>query len=395
MVTEYAHPIVGGIAEHVHHLSRELAGMGHEVVVITGAPVADRGTVAAHDGETASRDGYRTVRVGRLVPVRTNGSTGRLCAGPRLRARVERALRGAEVVHVHGSPGPVLPLLALRGAAERRTPAVGTFHTWFPNGHWGYRLFRRYIDGSLSALERRIAVSRACARSIEGIFPGRYEVIPNGVDCRQFRPLSAHERGPEGPPRILFVGRLEPRNGLGTLLTAVARLRADCRDVVLQIVGDGAGRIRYRREAETLGLDGAVRWYGTLRDERARLFREATVLAAPVTRGSFGVILVEALASGTPVVAADNAGSREVLADAPGLIVPPSDTAALARGLARVLDEESLRARWALVGRGLAAGRYDWPHIACRVAAVYAEAVAARVMRGRARPGGWGPPSSA
>ena len=381
MVTEYARPVVGGIAEHVHHLGRELVALGHEVVVVTGAPLAGPGAAAAHDRDAARRHGYHTARVGRLVPVRTNGSTGHLCVGPNLGPRLERVLGGVDVIHVHGSPGPVLPLLALRGAAGRRAAAVGTFHTWFPNGHPGYRIFHRYIAGSLAVLDRRIAVSEACARSIGRIFPGRYEIIPNGVDCRQFRPLRTDEPRPGGPPRILFVGRLDPRNGLGTLLVAAARLRAGGREVVVQVVGDGAARTRYRREARRLGLDGAVEWRGTLRDERARLFREATVLAAPVTRASFGMILVEALASGTPVVAADNEGFREVLAAAPGLLVPPSDPGALASGLARVLDDEAERARWGRVGRRVAADRYDWPRVAGRVAAVYDEAVAGRRAR--------------
>ena len=385
MVTEYARPLVGGIAEHVHHLSRELAAMGHEVVVVTGGPPAGARVAAAHDREAAVPHGYRTVRVGRLVPVRTNGSTGRLCVGPGLAGRLERALAGADVIHVHGSPGPVLPLLALRGAAARRSAAVGTFHTWFPNGHPGYRVFHRYIAGSLAALDRRIAVSQACARGIARIFPARYEVIPNGVDCREFRPLRPGEARPDGPPRILFVGRLDPRNGLGTLLAATARLRWAGREVVVQVVGDGAAGPRYRREARRLRLDGAVEWHGTLRDERARLFREATVLAAPVTRASFGMILVEALASGTPVVAADNEGFREVLAGAPGLLVPPSDPGALACALARVLDDERERARGEQAGRRLAVDRYDWPQVAGRVAAVYDAAIAGG--RGRATSG--------
>ena len=378
MVTEYAYPMVGGIAEHVHHLSRELVSLGHEVVVVTGAPLSGAAAAAARDRASAARDGYATVRLGRLIPVRTNGSTGRLCVGPGLRAGLERAMRDVDVIHVHGSPGPVLPLLALRGAAPPSAVAVGTFHTWFPNGHAGFRLFHRYIAGTLSALERRIAVSQACARSIERIFPGRYEVIPNGVDCRRFRPLADAEARPAGPPRILFVGRLDPRNGLGTLLAAAARLRAGGRALALDVVGDGAARARYRREAERLGLEGAVRWHGTLGEERTRLFREATVLAAPVTRASFGVVLVEALASGTAVVAADNAGFREVLADAPGLMVRPADAGDLAAGLARVLDDAAARGRWSREGRRVAERRYDWPGVARRVAAVHAEALATR-----------------
>jgi phosphatidyl-myo-inositol alpha-mannosyltransferase len=388
IVTEHAYPMVGGIAEHVHHLSRERVALGHEVRVVTAAPLAGGEALGALDEESAARHGYRTVRVGRLLPVPAGGGSGRLPVGPRLRARVDRAVEGAEVVHVHGSRGPVLSLLALRDAERRPAAAVGTFHTWLEGeGGLGQRAFRGYAAAAVAALDRRIAVSEACARGVERVFPGRYDVIPNGVDCRLFRPLLPHEGRPDGPPRILFVGRLEPRTGLGTLLRAAAILRAQGRRFLLQVVGDGATRPRYERDAARLGLEDVVEWCGTLRDERARLFREATVLAAPVSRASFGVVVVEALASGTPVVAVDNPGFREVLSEAPGLLVPPDDPVALSAGLARLLDDHPLRAQWSLAGRRIAERRYDWDALSRRIEAVYREALEDRGGPGPAR--GW------
>jgi phosphatidylinositol alpha-mannosyltransferase len=378
MVTEHAYPMVGGVAEHVHHLSRELVAQGHEVRVVTAAPLAGGEALAALDEESAARHGYRTTRVGRLLPVRASGPSRRLAVGPRLRARLDRAVAGADVVHVHGSAGPVLPMLALRDAGGRTGACVGTFHAGMDDERMGQRVLHGYLARAVGALDRRIAVSRTCARGVERIFPGRYEVIPTGVDCRLFRPLLPHEGRPDGPPRILFVGRLEPRNGLGTLLRAAAILSAQGRRFALQVVGDGAARARYERDAARLGLAGVVEFCGTLRDERARLFREATIVAAPLLRASFGVVLVEALASGTPVVAADNPGFREVLSDAPGLLVPPDDPLALSGGLARLLDDHPLRAQWALAGRRVAERRYDWPSLTPRVEEVYAEALEVR-----------------
>ncbi len=384
MVTEYAYPMVGGVAEHVHHLSRELVGLGHDVRVVTGSPLAGGEAIEALDADSAARHGYRTIRVGRLLPVRAGGASGRLAVGPRLRARVDRAVAESDVVHVHGSAGPVLSLLALRDAGRRPGAAVGTFHTWFEGESWGRRVLQGYAAGAVSSLDRRIAVSEICARGVERAFPGHCEVIPSGVDCRLFRPLLPHEGRPDGPPRILFVGRLEPRNGLGTLLRSAAILRAQRRRFLLQVVGDGSARARYERDAARLGLEEAVEWCGTLRDERARLFREATVLAAPVTHASFGTVLVEALASGIPVVAVDNPGFREVLNEAPGLLVPPDDPVALAAGLTRLLDDHPLRAQWSLAGRRVAERRYDWESLTRRVVGVYAVALAGGGF------GGWG-----
>jgi phosphatidyl-myo-inositol alpha-mannosyltransferase len=392
MVTEHAYPMVGGVAEHVHHLSRELVERGHEVRVVTGSPLGGGEALAALDEESAARNGYRTTRVGRLLPLRASSRSERLAVGPRLRSRVDRAVAGSDVVHVHGSAGPVLSLLALRDAARRPAASVGTFHTLVEGDGWGQRVFHGYVAGAVSALDRRIAISQACARGVERVFPGRYDVIPTGVDCRLFRPLLPHEGRPDGPPRILFVGRLEPRNGLGTLLRAAAILRAQGRRFALQVVGGGAARSRYERDSARLGLAGTVEFCGTLRDERARLFREATIFAAPVIRASFGVALVEALASGTPVVAADTPGFREVLSDAPGLLVPPDDPLALSGGLSRLLDDHPLRAQWSLAGRRVAERRYDWPPLTGRVEEVYGEALELHVGPGSPPPGadqGW------
>ena len=174
-----------------------------------------------------------------------------------------------------------------------------------------------------------------------------FDIIPNGIDTDLYRPLAPSEARPAGPPRILFVGRFDPRNGLDTLLDAVRILADEGRDFMLQVVGDGPLRPKYHHQAKALGVGDRVEWLGLLDKERPRLYREATVFAAPCVLASFGVVLLEAMASGTPVVCADNIGFRQVIRDgAPGRFVPPRRRGGRSpRGIAELLDDAACARR--------------------------------------------------
>lgn len=379
MVTEYAYPVLGGVSEHVHNLSRELVALGHDVTVVTSrAPLPARRAARALDAATLRDHGYRTVRVGLSMPVFGNGSIARVTVGPGVKARVARALRGMDVVHAQGLAPPTLVLWALR--ASTAPVNVGTFHTYFEGGHWGYRRFFSYLGNTMSRADRLIAVSEVCITPLRPYFHGlEFTVIPNGVDTDLYRPLADGEARPEGPPRILFVGRFDPRNALDVMLQAARILADEGRDFVLQVVGDGPLRPRYHHQARTLGIAERVEWLGLLDQERPQLYREATVFAAPCTLASFGVVLLEAMASGTPTVCADNVGFRQVIRDgAPGRFVPPRDAVALAAGIAELLDDTALRDDWARRGREVVEERYAWPRVAHDVEAVYREILEAK-----------------
>jgi phosphatidylinositol alpha-mannosyltransferase len=375
MVTEYAYPVLGGVPEHVHNLSRELAARGHEVTVLTSlAPFGMKRRGRAIDAENLSVHGYRTVRMGASIPFYGNGSVARVSIGlPGLKARVTRALEGMDVVHAQGLAVPTLPLYSLRTSTAPVN--VGTFHTYFEDGHWGYRYFLAYVRSTLARTDRLIAVSEPCITAMRPYFTEQdFEIIPNGIDSALYRPLEPPGARPPGPPRILFVGRFDPRNGLDVMLDAARILAGEGRDFVLQVVGDGPMRPVYHRQARTLGLEDRVEWLGLLDKERPRLYREATVFAAPCVLASFGVVLLEAMSSGTPVVCADNIGFRQVIRDgAPGRFVPPRDAAALAAGIAELLDDPALRADWGARGREVVVERYAWPIIAQRVEDLYRE----------------------
>ncbi len=376
MVSEFAYPILGGVSEHVHFLSRELAALGHEVTVVTSKLTRAGGEAAEADREAERRHGYRTVRVGRSVLVVSNGSISRGSGGPvGFKRQVSRALAGMHVVHAQGLAAPTLPLFGLRTSTAPVT--VGTFHSWFPDGTYQriYRTFSPYVANALARMDRRIAVSQPIIDTFESMFPGgRWEVIPNGVDTDLFRPLRPDEPAPAGPPRILFVGRFDPRNALDVLLDAAAILRDQGREFVVQVIGDGPTRSRYERQARRLSLWDRIEWHGLRLDERPERYREATIFAAPCILASFGVVLLEALASGAPVVGADNIGFRQVIRDGmPGRLVPPRDAAGLAAALGELLDDPVRRTEWSLRGRALVEARYAWPRVARRIEALYEE----------------------
>lgn len=375
MVTEYAYPVLGGISEHVHFLSRELVALGHDVTVLTGN-AGSPASLRQVDRDAERDHGYTTRRIGRAVPIAINGSIARSTLLAMPWATMRRQLAGADVVHAQGLVGPVMPLLA--AAVSEAPVTVGTFHTYVEGGqHWAYRLMGWYVRRVLARLDRRIAVSEACVDGLMGSFPGSFDVIPNGVDCERFHPIEADGPRPDGPPRILFVGRLEPRNALSDLIHAAARVAASGRDFVVQVAGDGPTRGVNERLAKRLGIADRIEWLGLIHDDLPKRYREATLLAAPCTLASFGVVLVEALASGTPIVCADNVGFRQVIRDgAPGRFVPMRDPDALAVAIGEVLDDAALRSEWAARGRQIATERYDWPRIARRVEALYYEVAA-------------------
>jgi phosphatidylinositol alpha-mannosyltransferase len=286
-----------------------------------------------------------------------------------------------DVVHAQGLASPMVCLWALR--TSRAPVNVGTFHTYFEGGHWGYRHFFAYVRRTMERTDRLIAVSEACVTVVRPYFGDQpFDIIPNGVDTDLYRPLGPGEERPPGPPRILFMGRFDPRNGLDTLLEATRILVDEGREFVVQVVGDGPMRPVYHRQARSLGVWDRIEWLGLLDKERPRLYREATVFASPCVLASFGVVLLEAMASGTPVVCADNVGFRQVIRDgAPGRFVAPHDARELAAGIGELLDDEGLRQEWGARGREVVVERYAWPEVARQVEGVYREIHASK--RGR------------
>lgn len=357
-VSEYYYPHLGGTCEHIHFLAREARRLGHHVDVITGRI-------------PGSAPDPHVIQVGRSQPIRSNGSFARITVGRGLRREVREVLRRGEydVVHIHMPLTPVLPTLA---AQEAEVPLVGTFHTYFEGSPW-YRLARRYFQRDLDRFAATVAVSRSAMLAHARYFDAEWTILPNGIDPELFHPLAPPPPGwSTDVPTILFLGRLDPRNGLDTLLGAFRRLRGRARRARLVVVGDGPLRGHYERLA---GNDPDVRFVGAVHRERPSYYAHSQIYACPTTKASFGITLLEAMACATPVVCSDIGGFRDVVAhEREALLFPCGDVSAMADALARLLDDEPLRARLGARARA-GALRYAWPAVARTVLDVYARAL--------------------
>lgn len=367
IVCPYSWDVPGGVQFHVRDLADHLLRLGHEVSVL--APADDDTPLPPY-----------VVSAGRAVPVPYNGSVARLNFGFLSAARVRRWLHDGrfDVLHIHEPASPSLSLLACWAADG---PIVATFHTSNPRSR---AMLAAYpiLQPALEKIRARIAVSEYARRTLVEHLGGDAVVIPNGVDVSFFADAEPEPRWTGGaldgePGTIGFIGRInEPRKGLPTLLAAMPRILAARPGVRLLVAGRGD-------EEEALeGVPAVVRkqieFLGMVSDEeKARLLRSVDLYVAPNTGGeSFGIILVEAMSAGAPVLASDLDAFRQVLdGGGAGELFPVEDAAALADAALRLLGDPAR-----LAGLREAASRhvrrFDWETVGADILAVY-ETVAA------------------
>jgi phosphatidylinositol alpha-mannosyltransferase len=365
LVSPYSLDRPGGVAEHVLHLQREFVQFGHEVVLL--APRGEKGGLEVAPGYYG---------IGRVMPIPTGGTRARLTFDVTLYAHVKAIMRREEfdVVHIHEPLAPVLPYMVLLNS---RAVNVGTFHAYREAANAWYTAFKPYMSFVIGRLDGRIAVSDPARDFVSQYFDGPYEVVPNGIDVGrydgQFEPFPWANDGKE---RILFLGRFdERRKGFKYLLEAIALVRQQFADVRLVVVGTGRSE-RYSSRLERLELEGHVEFHGFVENDLLpRYFASCAVHCVPSTRNeSFGMVLLEGMAAGLPVVASSIAGYASVMThEREGLLVPPEDPTALALALVRLLADPDLRRRLGQAGRETAK-RYDWPRIAEEVLGVYERA---------------------
>lgn len=353
----------GGVRGHVASLAAQLARR-HEVRILAPASAPPGG-----DGI----DGL-AVGVGRPLPVPYNRSVAPVAVSPLAARRVLRALADfdPDVVHVHE---PLAPAVSAAAAAFGPRPVVGTFHAWSSSDRL-YRLVAPAGRRVAARLDARVAVSPAAQQFAAGALSlplGAFRVVPNGVDVAAYagaEPIP--DLADRDRPLLLFVGRLEPRKGLDVLVRAFLRLRAAQPRVRLCVVGEGPERRRCQ-EMVPPSIRPDVLFVGTVaEDDKPRYHASADLFVAPNSGGeSFGIVLLEAMAAGLPLVATDIPGFRTVAKDGrQGRLVPPGDAFALADALATLLANDKLRTAMAAEGRRTA-DEYDWPRVARRVEDVY------------------------
>ena len=349
-MSPYSLTVPGGVQQQVLGLARSLRAKGHEVRVLGPC-----------DGPPP--DAFVTP-LGNSLPTAVNGSIAPLAPDASAALRTIRALNDEafDVVHVHEPlvPGPSLTALLVKMA-----PVVATFHSAGESA--AYRTFSRQLKWVASRIDIRVAVSKDAVELAQRYIGGDYEVLFNGIELGDYS-------SPSTTPRenaIFFIGRHEERKGLSILLEALSKLPPD---VHLWIASDGPQTAELKTR---FASDSRIEWLGRISDaEKISRMSRASVFCAPSLHGeSFGVVLLEAMAAGTPVVASNLDGYRNVATDdETALLVETGNVASLASALARVLVDPRLAARLTANGREHAQ-RFSMDALADRYIEMYERAL--------------------
>ncbi len=360
MVCPYSVSIPGGVQAQVLGLARQLRAMGHEVRVLApcdGPPPAPFVTP-----------------LGNSLPTAANGSVAPLAPDASAALRTIRALRDEDfdVLHIHEpfAPGPTVTAALIQSA-----PIVATFHAAGDSA--SYRFLRRQLKWLGERISKRVAVSNDARALVSRYLGGEYEVLYNGVEITRYANTGVQR---SALPTVFFCGRHEPRKGLDVLLEAL-KLMPD--NVRLWVASDGPDTARLR---EAYANDHRIEWLGRITDdEKLRRMQSAHVYCAPSLRGeSFGVVLLEAMAAGVPIVASDIDGYRNVATDqVDAVLVEPGNPNALAQALTRVIGDDQIAEKLTIAGLKRAQ-QFSMEALAHRYVELYREAIAgASVVQSR------------
>ncbi|MBM3166271.1 MAG: glycosyltransferase family 4 protein [Chloroflexi bacterium] len=361
LVCPYDYSFPGGVSNHISYLAHYFIQWGHEAKIL--APSLKKDTHYFEEQVTA---------VGRPFPIPFGGSQARIPVSPWLPVQIGSILdrEHFDILHLHEPFAPMLPISSL---LKSNCINVGTFHAYYNKArvYWlGKPVFRRWLP----RLHGKIAVSKPALQYVSRHLPGEYRIIPNGTNTDFFTPGGPiRQELADGKLNILFVGRMEKRKGLGYLISACAKMKRTFKDFRLIVVGPNT-RLRrvYQKMAEDLELSDVVFTNFVPNSELPEYYRTADIFCAPATGGeSFGIVLLEAMASGKPIVATDIEGYASVLSPGEeGLLVPPKDEKALANALVSLLKDGTARQQMGTKGRAKAE-KYSWENIARQVMDYY------------------------
>ena len=360
LVSPYDFTWPGGVTVHISQLAHQFTNMGHQVKIL-----------APHSPSRLVPEDSDFVPLGRSVPIPSGGSIARLSLSVWLLRKIRDILATErfDVVHLHEPLMPVLPLFVLQSSKALN---VGTFHAShgrFRNYGWSHPILKYWFR----RLDGHIAVSPTARQYASRFFPGDYRIIPNGINLDRFSVQPQLIPGlNDGKLNILFVGRMEKRKGLRYLLEAYAKIKWDFKDIRLLVVGPGnldkdCYRVLSERNIQDVTFLGSVSY-----QDLPRYYWSADICCSPATgRESFGMVLLEAMASGRPVVASRIEGYSAVLDHGEqGLLVPPRDSDSLAEALTLLIRNPELRIQMAKRGRKTVE-QYRWEKVSRQVMDYY------------------------
>ncbi|RLF44328.1 MAG: glycosyltransferase family 1 protein [Thermoplasmata archaeon] len=371
LVVEWFDEHAGGVAKHVRELANALDKKGVDVTIVTNKPqkiIDDPRNI-----KIFKIDGFKE-------PIfKTNIS-------PLATKRMKKCIEDFDIVHAHHAFSR-LSLLSLSIASKFNIPSILTTHTvsFFPD----YEYFWQFISYvypryrlTISKANKIIAVSNAAKKFISYFTNKEAIVIPNGVSIEKFKPrarsYARKKAGVNGSPIILYVGRLVPKKGLDTLITSMKKIVEKYPHAKLYIAGKGNLLPFLKTMTSILGIEKNVEFLGFVEENVLfYLYNSADVFVLPsITGESFGIVLLEAMASGLPIVASNVGGIAEVLENGEyGLLVEPGNSKELAKAIITVLENKDLRSKLAKEGRKVAEEKYAWEKVADKIIEVYSSLV--------------------
>lgn len=361
LVSSAYRPYISGVGEHVHYLGSELQKRGHTVQVLTSTC------------QTIPENKLLpTWRFGTGLTIPFAGGEFTFPAGIKLAIEVKQLFRTRkfDIVHCHGI---FPPELAYWAAIYADCPIVVTFHTVTPHlPSFICNLAAFFLKKLNTKLAAKIAVSQAAKRWAEKFFPGRYHVIPNGVELTTFSPNARPVFSP-GHPRIIYVGRLEKRKGLKYLILAMPAVLKEFPKASLVVVGYGPLKNYFMRLAHKIKASDSIQFVGPVSNSKLPgYYTSSTICVAPaVNPEAMGIVLIEAMACGIPVIASNISGYDEIVTDGiNGILVPKRNVAKLAEAIITILSNSNLRNRISENALSYVV-QYDWRNIATRIESIY------------------------
>jgi phosphatidylinositol alpha-mannosyltransferase len=380
LISPYDFPYPGGVTEHIIALARGIRQRGHEAHILAAC--------SGYQGKLFPDTKAVTHRV-TSIPIA--GAVARVGLSPLSYARMKKILQreAFDVIHLHEPLTPSITWWALLHARRlSRAVTIGTFHAYHERPNWLYAHSRPIFNKLFDRLDSLIAVSEAAYNFAHQMFPGDYRIIPNGIDLNRFG--QRHDPAPGSPVQattILFVGRLDKRKGFAHLLQAFIKLKTDYPHLRLQVVGPFTPKecAPYQEIARNEHVTD-IEFVGYVSpEELPDFYHRADIFCAPsIGFESFGIVLLEAMAAGLPIVASDIAGYRSLMAQRQeGLLIPPGEAVALAAALRRLLDQPQQRQEMGQQGR-LKANQYNWDHIVDKILDVYLDTIERKTKARRA-----------
>ncbi|HEX3904094.1 MAG TPA: glycosyltransferase family 4 protein [Polyangia bacterium] len=363
IVAESYYPTLGGIQEHVRHLRNLLRRQGVEVTILTGRPTASAGS-AVLGPEDADQD---VIRVGRARTYRTGGTFSQATIGPRVAYNFHRALRQGQfdLLNIHGPCDFGLAFLAL---AMFRGPKVLTLHNAsFPDARWRHRVapYYRWVFRRAAAV---IAVSEATAQSMGRYADFQSTIIPNGIDVPYWRSRPSAARVHPGTRNLVYLGRLEQRNGPEIAIEAFSRIASSLPDVRLVVAGDGPMRPALQAQVPP-HLRARVDFLGAVYDQRPEILASSSVFLLPARAVGFSIMVLEAFAAGLPVVALPALGADRAGDHWSNVIMTKENSAS---AFADAVFDTLRQDQGARIARGRAiAEAFDWQKIGGRILDVF------------------------